>query len=74
MEKKYKTLNKLKGKIAEQGESYRSLHEKTGISSSCISNKINGYYLFDVGEVEKLCNVLHISAEQIAYFFGINIA
>lgn len=74
MDQKYPVLNKLKGKITEQGESYRSIAVKTGISLNTLSNKINGYSLFDIIEAAKLCNALKIPPEEIPIFFAVDIA
>lgn len=71
---KYPSLNKIKGRITEKGESYRSISAKTGISLVSLSNKLNGYSLFDIIEVSKICDVLDISINEIPVFFEINIA
>ena len=52
---KYAELMKLKGRITETGETYRSLSKKTGIPLNTLSNKINGHSLFDIVEVYKFC-------------------
>lgn len=74
MKQKYPVLYKIKGRITEKGESYRSLSQKTGISLNSLSNKINGYYLFDISEAARICSVLDIPSSEIANFFEINIA
>lgn len=74
MKKKYPPLNKIKGRITEKGESYRSVSQKTGISLNSLSNKINGYSLFDLNEAAKLCAILDITQDEIAIFFEVDIA
>ena len=74
MKQKYPELRKIKGRITEKGETYRSVSEKTGISLNSLSNKINGYSLFDLNEAAKICAVLEIPQTEIANFFEINVA
>lgn len=67
---RYRKLYKLKGRITEKGETYRSISEQSFIPINSLSNKINGHYLFDINEVAILCNLLDIDAKQIPdYFF-----
>lgn len=73
-EKRYPTLYKIKGRVKEKGETYRTLSEKADINLNTLSDKINGYSLFDIEEVGRICVVLAIPGEQIANFFEINIA
>lgn len=73
-EKRYPTLYKIKGRVKEKGETYRTLSEKADINLNTLSDKINGYSLFDIEEVGRICVVLSIPREQIANFFEINIA
>ncbi len=68
---KYAELMKLKGRITETGETYRSLSKKTGIPLNTLSNKINGHSLFDIVEVSKICAELEIPPEQIPIFFSV---
>lgn len=68
--RKYQELNKLKGKITERRETYRSVSKKTGIPLNSLSNKINGHYLFDIVEVEKICRVLCIAPQDVFFFFS----
>lgn len=74
MEQKYPVLRKIKGRIKEKGETYRSVSNKTGIPLNTLSNKINGYYLFDLNEAAEICVVLDIPGEEIVNFFEIDIA
>lgn len=72
MLRKYPELNKLKGRIRERKETYRSISQKTGIPLNALSNKINGHYLFDIVEVSKVCVVLSINPEEIPVFFAVD--
>lgn len=69
--RKYTELMKLKGRITETGETYRSLSQKTGIPLNTLSNKLNGHSLFDIVEVSKVCAELDIPPEQIPVFFSV---
>ena len=69
--RKYTELNKLKGRITENGETYRSLSRKTGIPLNTLSNKINGKSLFDIIEVSKICAELEIPPVEIPIFFSV---
>ena len=71
---KYPELNKLKGKMREMGETYRSMSEKTGIPLNTLNNKINGYSLFDITEALSVCSILGISPEEIPIFFDQKVA
>ena len=71
---KHKVLNKLKGRITEQGSSYRKLSSETGISLNTLCNKINGHSLFNIVEVSQICAALDIPPEEIPIFFGIDVA
>ena len=67
--KKYIELTYLKGRITERNETYRTISQKTGIPLNSLSNKINGYSLFDIQQVAILCDVLDIAATDIPKFF-----
>jgi transcriptional regulator with XRE-family HTH domain len=66
---KYPTLNALKGKIRESESSYRDLAEKIGMSPTTLSDKINGYSVFDTVEVDKIVHELRIDHNEIVKFF-----
>ena len=70
--RKYQELNKIKGRIAELGKSYRELSAESRIPLNTLSNKINGHSLFDIVEVSKLCALLDIPPEEIPVFFSID--
>ena len=74
LKNKYPILRRVKGRITEKGETYRSVSEKTGIPLNSLSNKLNGKSLCDIIEVSKLCCVLDIPAEEIPIFFEIDVA
>ena len=71
---KYPELKKLKGRMVENGETYRSLCKKVGISLNSLNGKLNGYSLFDIAEVTAICSVLNIQPEEIPIFFAQDIA
>lgn len=74
MNNKYPKLNKLKGKIRENGESYRSIGEKIGMGVNTLNNKLNGYSPFNVEEAIALCDVLNIEYNEIPIFFNLSVA
>ena len=67
---KYPELNKLKGKMVEMGETYRSMSKKTGIPLNTLNNKLNGHSLFDIAETMAVCSVLKIKPAEIPVFFA----
>lgn len=68
--RRYIELNALKGRIREKKYTYRKLAEEVGISTNMLCNKINGYYVFNADEIEKIANTLDISAQELnKYFF-----
>lgn len=71
---KYPELNKLKGKMREKGETYRSMSQKTGIPLNTLNNKLNGYSPFDVAEAVSVCSILGIEGNDIPIFFNLNVA
>lgn len=67
--KKYDILNALKGRIREEGYTYRSLSEKAGISLDALNNKINGYSLLDTKDISILVEILNIDPKDIIKYF-----
>ena len=67
--KKYPELRKLKARMVEAGETYRTLSEKVKIPLVTLNNKINGHSQFNIAEAVEVCNVLKIDINQIKYFF-----
>ena len=64
--------SKLKGKMAEAGETQKTLASKIGMSTNSLSNKLKGKRDFTVIEVKKICDVLGISdnAEKAKIFLA----
>lgn len=50
----------LKARIMSEGHTQRSLAKAIGISKNTLNSKINGGSQFNIDEVEKICDVLHI--------------
>ena len=55
---------KLKGKIVEAGMTQGELAEKIGISQNTLSRKIAGRRDFTIGEIDRICDVLHITENE----------
>ena len=53
--------NRLKGKIAESGYSYRTLADMMNMSKNTVYAKINGKSQFNTKEVQDLCAILHLT-------------
>lgn len=62
-------LNKLKGKIREEGLTLRTLAPALNMAPNTLCQKINGKAEFSGSEIAKLCNELHISPTEIAEYF-----
>lgn len=63
-------LNKLKGKLREQSQTYSSAGKALGISTQTFSNKINGHIEFNVEEANRLAELLEMSpTEKLTIFF-----
>ena len=67
--RKYPILNELKGKMREEGKTYRSLSNETGLSVDTINNKLNGYSAIDSDDVELFVNALNIFPSDILKYF-----
>lgn len=69
--KRYTELAALKGKIREEGTSYRQLAQNVGMAVNTLSDKINGYYCFDANEIHDICHALKLNEpnEIITIFF-----
>lgn len=61
-------FSKLRGKMAEEGYTVRSLSEKSGIPVSTLSNKLNGVSEFKASEMILISQVLEIEDVE-NYFF-----
>ncbi len=67
--KKYKELFKLKGLMREKNISYKKLSQLIGINVTTFSDKINGYSVFTLIEVNKIVEKLEIEIENIPEYF-----
>lgn len=67
--KKYKELIKLKGLMREKKISYNKLAKLIGINITTFSDKINGYSVFSLLEVDKIIKTLEIEIEKISEYF-----
>lgn len=54
----------LKARILSEGHTQRSLAKVIGISKNTLNSKINGSVQFNIDEVEKICDALHIDAPE----------
>ena len=68
-EMKYHDLSALKGLLKEKNINYKTLSNATGISVSSINNKLNGFSIFSVTEVDKVVDYLEINPDKIVYYF-----
>lgn len=67
-------LDKLKGKIKEEGFSQKEIAEYLNIAPSTFSLKINGIVFFGADEIEKIAELLKIPGEQYKnYFFTLKV-
>lgn len=57
--------SRLKLKLWEQGITQQTLSSKTGIPRTYISLGINGRYVFDEGQKQKIAEVLELKAKQL---------
>ena len=63
--------SRLRGRIAECGFTQKSLAEAVNISVGQFCQKMSGRYPFKQNEIERICDVLSIKANEIgAYFFS----
>jgi len=67
--RKHPELAALKGRIREKKMSYRKLALELGIGLNTLSDKVNGFYPFNVIEMEKIATILEIEPRDIASFF-----
>lgn len=65
---------KLKGKMVEKGKSVESVSAEMGINPATFYRKLKNNS-FEIGEAEKLVNILSLTSEEtIAIFFANTIA
>lgn len=67
--KKYRELVELKGLIRERKSNYETLAKQLKMSTSAISNKINGKSVFNILEAEKISEILNIDKNDITRYF-----
>lgn len=66
---RYPTLAKLKGKLREKRYTYKMLSEEICLGIDAICRKINGQWTFSTDEIERICKILRIPAEEIPEYF-----
>lgn len=65
-----KNVNKLKGKIAEKGYTFKKLSEELGLSELTLRRKINDdNYDFYLGETTNIAKILELSGEEYINIF-----
>lgn len=63
-------VNKLKGKVVENGYSLETFSEKIGINNSTLYRKMKGGgENFSIGEVQRIIDVLNLSIEDVNDIF-----
>lgn len=62
-------LNKLKGKIAENGYNYTSCSEGLGINPSSFSRRMNGKLDFTIKDIKSLGELLNLTNDDIRDIF-----
>lgn len=64
-------LDKLKGKLKEKRLSYQKVAEILGVSTTTVSNKMNGETRFYLEEIRTLSEYLELSDEEkVKIFFN----
>lgn len=62
-------INKLKGKIAEQGMNMTTFAKSIDLDYSSLYRRLEGQVSFTVSDVEKITKVLHLENEDIMNIF-----
>nr|DAS11272.1 MAG TPA: Regulatory protein-modification, helix-turn-helix, transcriptional regulato, DNA [Caudoviricetes sp.] len=62
-------INKLKGKIAEQGMNMTTFAKSIDLDYSSLYRRLEGQVSFTVSDVEKITKVLHLENEDIVSIF-----
>ncbi|WP_304195310.1 DUF739 family protein [Peptostreptococcus stomatis] len=62
-------VNKLKGKIAEQGMNMTTFAKSIDLDYSSLYRRLEGQVSFTVSDVEKITKVLHLENEDIVNIF-----
>lgn len=68
-------VNKLKGKVVEQGLTMTAFAKEIGMDYSSLYRRLDGQVSFTVSDVETITRVLHLDSEEIVgIFFAKDIA
>lgn len=62
-------VNKLRGKIAEQGMNLTTFAKSIDLDYSSLYRRLEGQVSFTVSDVEKITKVLHLENEDIVSIF-----
>ena len=62
-------LNKLKGKVAEQGKNQKELMDTLGLKYVAINKKFNGKTKFTTEEISKIKDVLSLTNDEVVEIF-----
>ena len=62
-------VNKLKGKIAEQGMNMTTFAKSIDLDYSSLYRRLEGQVSFTVSDVEKITKLLHLENEDIVNIF-----
>lgn len=62
-------INKLKGKIIEEGMNVETLAERIGVDRSSMYRKLNNFEKITIGEANKIKAVLNLSNEDATEIF-----
>ena len=62
-------INKLKGKIVEEGMNVETLAERIGVDRSSMYRKLNNFEKITIGEANKIKAVLNLSNEDATDIF-----
>jgi len=66
---KFKEMKALKGKIRECGMTYRSISPEIPMTPATLSNKLNGYAVFNSSEIQEIARLLNIDKREYGRFF-----
>lgn len=61
--------NYLKGKIVENGHTFKSFAKKVGIAPQTFSNKLNKKVGFKQEEIKNISVILELNADEISRIF-----
>lgn len=62
-------VNKLKGKVVEQGMTMTAFAKEIGMDYSSLYRRLDGQISFTVSDVEVITKVLHLNNEDIVKIF-----